>query len=402
MEKVVFADTFTKTFKKVLKIPSVVIDDPIFRLHYKFTGLAILFASILVSGYQFFGNPIMCIQKDDIPEKLLNTYCWIEATFTLPKAFNKKVGTEVVYPGVDKHNIGDEVIEHAYYQWVCFVLFLQAIMFCLPYFIWKTMESGRMKVLTEKLKSPVLSEDERKTSYEGLAKYFRFKRNDHQSYAFKFLMCEVLNFINVLSQIYFIDAFLGGEFRKFGADVVKYTNEEQENRLDPMIKVFPRITKCTFHKYGSSGDVQKHDALCLLPLNIINEKIFVVMWFWLVVLAVLDGTVLVYRFVIYFSSQARFLLLHCVSRLTTREDLKSLIPSFSYGDWFMLYLLADNIDNLHFREFILELKKPPEKKNTYDLPRPLDIVDSSQMKDKKLVINDDENAALLRSDESTV
>ncbi len=31
----------------------------------------------------------------------------------------------------------------------------------------------------------------------------------------------------------------------------------QEDRLDPMIYVFPRMTKCTFHKFGTSGEVRK-------------------------------------------------------------------------------------------------------------------------------------------------
>ena len=30
--------------------------------------------------------------------------------------------------------------------------------------------------------------------------------------------------------------------------------------MDPMSKVFPRVTKCTFQKYGPSGTVQNHDA----------------------------------------------------------------------------------------------------------------------------------------------
>ena len=55
---------------------------------------------------------------------------------------------------------------------------------------------------------------------------------------------------------------------------------QQEDRLDPMIYIFPRMTKCTFHKFGASGEVEKHDALCILPLNIVNEKIYIFIWFW--------------------------------------------------------------------------------------------------------------------------
>ena len=43
-----------------------------------------------------------------------------------------------------------------------------------------------------------------------------------------------------------------------------------------MIKVniiIYQVTKCTFHKYGPSGTVTRHDGLCILALNIINEKV---------------------------------------------------------------------------------------------------------------------------------
>ena len=39
-----------------------------------------------------------------------------------------------------------------------------------------------------------------------------------------------------------------------------------------MAKVFPKVSKCTFHRYGPSGTIGNHDGLCILPINIINEK----------------------------------------------------------------------------------------------------------------------------------
>ena len=38
----------------------------------------------------------------------------------------------------------------------------------------------------------------------------------------------------------------------------------------PIFKLCFRMTKCTFHKFGTSGNIEKHDALCILPLNIGN------------------------------------------------------------------------------------------------------------------------------------
>ena len=40
---------------------------------------------------------------------------------------------------------------------------------------------------------------------------------------------------------------------------------------------------------------QNHDALCLLPLNIVNEKIYLCMWVWLIFLAAASGLAVIYR-----------------------------------------------------------------------------------------------------------
>jgi hypothetical protein len=81
--------------------------------------------SIMVTAKQFFGDPITCI-SDEIPQKVIDTYCWIQSTFTLPNQLNRVVGTEVAHDGVGSYVEGvDEKIYHKYYQWVVFMLFFQ-------------------------------------------------------------------------------------------------------------------------------------------------------------------------------------------------------------------------------------------------------------------------------------
>ena len=74
---------------------------------------------------------ILSTFQGEIPEGVMDTYCWIHSTFTLPKLVSEEVGVVVPHPGVGPVpdlNYEEEIVRHTFYQWVCFVLFLQVRM----------------------------------------------------------------------------------------------------------------------------------------------------------------------------------------------------------------------------------------------------------------------------------
>lgn len=48
--------------------------------------------------------------------------------------------------------------------------------------------------------------------------------------------------------------------------------------------IFPVQAKCDYFNFGSSGTIQYIDSLCVLPQNVVNEKIFVFLYFWMIIL----------------------------------------------------------------------------------------------------------------------
>ena len=74
---------------------------------------------------------------EGVPTGIMNTYCWIHSTFTV-------VGK------------GEEKKYHKYYQWVCFFLFLQAMLFYIPRYLWKTSEGGKIKMLVQGARGELL------------------------------------------------------------------------------------------------------------------------------------------------------------------------------------------------------------------------------------------------------
>lgn len=340
--------------KGLLKLDSVCIDNNVFRLHYKATVIMLIAFSLLVTSRQYIGDPIDCI-VDEIPLHVMDTYCWIYSTFTIPDRTGI-VGKDMVQPGVVTHVEGeDEVKYHKYYQWVCFTLFFQAMLFYVPRYLWKCWEGGKLKMLVLDLNCPVVAEDSKSDRRKLLVDYFVSNLHSQNFYAYRFFLCEILNVINVIGQIFFMDFFLDGEFTTYGSEVVKFTEMEPEERIDPMSKVFPKVTKCTFHKYGASGTVQKFDGLCVLPLNIVNEKIYVFLWFWFIILASLSALSLLYRLAVIMGPKLRLVLLRARSRLSPHDQIKIIAEKCQIGDWFVLYQLGKNIDPLVYKQLVADL-----------------------------------------------
>nr|XP_022902438.1 innexin inx3 [Onthophagus taurus] len=334
-------------------IDKAIIDNMIFRAHYRITCAILFVCCIIVTANNLIGDPIQCI-SGSVPYHVLNTYCWITYTFTLPHEHHKKVGTEVAHPGLGNEN--QEKIYHSYYQWVPFVLFMQGVLFYVPHLIWKSWEEGKVRMITEGMRGSITgAKEERQDRQSRLVQYLVETMHMHNTYAFGYFLSEALNFINVLINIFMTDKFLGGAFLDYGTDVIRYSNMNQENRTDPMVAVFPRVTKCTFHKYGPTGTIQTHDALCVLAVNILNEKIYIFLWFWFIILAVLSGVALFYSAAVILLPNIRETILKRRFRFGTPSGVDTIIRKTQVGDFLLLHLLGQNLNLMIFGEILDDL-----------------------------------------------
>ena len=129
--------------------------------------------------------------------------------------------------------------------------------------------------------------------------------------------------------------------------------------------------QCRFNKYGPSGSIQTHDALCVLPINIINEKIYIFLYFWFVFLGAVSAAWLLYRLLTIFSRDLRVNIIHFRSDRMVREIFSYLPFYFSFlslqvpkelisaalsnprhstteklGDYLLLYFITKNVNPL--------------------------------------------------------
>lgn len=336
-------------------LDKAVIDNMVFRCHYRITSAILFVCCIIVTANNLIGDPISCINDGSIPMHVINTFCWITYTFTIPGQQHRQIGTEVAGHGLG-NEFGQEKRYHSYYQWVPFMLFFQGLMFYVPHWIWKNLEDGKMRMITEGLRGMVVvPEGYRKDRQNRIIKYIMASLNSHNGYSFGYFFCEALNFVNVIVNIFFVDRFLGGAFMTYGTDVIKFSNMDQERRYDPMIEVFPRLTKCTFHKFGPGGSPQRHDTLCVLALNILNEKIYIFLWFWFIILSVISGIALLCSLAVVMMPTTRETILKRKYRQGRSKDITALIRRLDIGDFLLLHFLGQNVSSKAYGEMIQDL-----------------------------------------------
>ncbi|XP_026729120.1 innexin inx2-like [Trichoplusia ni] len=360
-------------FRAFLKFENVCTDNNAFRMHYKVTVIMLLVFTLLVTSKQFFGEPIHCMSdsEKDSDKDAINSYCWIYGTYTLKSRFVGVEGLNMAYPGVGPNKAdNDEQIKHTYYQWVCFVLLGQSVMFYTPRYMWKIWEGGRLKALAADLSSPVVTKDWSEFRRGELISYLSYTNiHTHNMYALRYAFCEILNLVNVVGQIFLLDIFLGGAFRNYGAAVAAFTHTPRVPAdmidfaaVNPMDQFFPKLTKCWLRNYGPSGSLQVKDRLCVLPLNIVNEKIFVILWFWLIILAFVSTLAVLFRVLVLSLRPLRSLMIAGQLRYVKKNVISRIVKRFGFGDWFILYLLGKNMNPIIYKDLIVELSKELEHK----------------------------------------
>ncbi|GFT46218.1 innexin shaking-B [Nephila pilipes] len=331
--------------------------------------------SVIITSNQLVGHPIRCDHSQEssvLSEQMINQYCFISGTFLISTAFNKSVGDQIPHPGIDTSHEPEKFRYYFYYQWICFMFFIQAILFYAPRWIWKTRERGLIEILTGAFVDRHLGEREMKRRMENLVFYVIRTWNKHNWYAAEYMLCEFFAVINVICQFYLTDRFFEGYFWKYGINVIQFAllpedykifqNATLETQNNPMVVLFPRVTKCIFRMYGRTSTVETFDVLCVMTLNNINDKFYLFLWFWLIILTVLSVLEFIKDMTLVFSPDFRAYALCMRTSFIDERKIRMILRKASFGDWFLLDLLSLNLEQTFYTEFInvLVKDKPPK------------------------------------------
>jgi len=296
---------------------------------------------------------------------------------------------------------------------------IQAILFYLPRCAWLAMEGGLMNFLAKGHTDRIV-EDHQEKQKALLEHYHEHVHNKFSKYALGFFFCELLNSIISVSQIFVTNMFLNYQFLDYGTKVYEYYRLPAEERslpttlnpmcevfpkvavchyqrslpttLNPMCEVFPKVAVCHYQRYGRAGGPESKSAICVLSLNIINDKVFALIWFWHAILVIVGILRLITRVVQLSSSSIRFLLIkmqmhHYLSKNKHAKHIQHYVVNCSIGDWFVLYQMSKNMNKRFFAEFLalISIKINPDPDLSDDpeinILKPEDVLDNGGVDD---------------------
>ncbi|OAF70141.1 hypothetical protein A3Q56_02040 [Intoshia linei] len=280
-------------------------DDVVDRLHRNFTVCLLVVFAVVVSSKQYVGDPINCWVPAHFTgnhEDYTNTYCWVKNTYYLP--FDENI------PKDYEHELRRMI---PYYQWVPIILLLQALMFYIPCLFWRTLNSRSginvdsivtagvtylkidIKAIEEKSLDFVTNQLDRylreipnqprsnfTISLKSLTRIFDscFGKR-HGNYLITiYLMTKLLYLGNLIVQLFLLERFLGSDFLSYGIDVLWSMYESTEWTGSAR---FPRVTMCDF-LIRRVGNIQRYTVQCALTINLFNERIYLFIWYWFVLL----------------------------------------------------------------------------------------------------------------------
>jgi hypothetical protein len=364
-------------------------DDIIDRLNYYYTPLIFIIFALTLSAKQYVGQPIQCwipAQFTGAWEQYSENYCFVQNTYFLP--LNHYIPKDVQER---------EDREIGYYQWVPFVLGIQGILFYLPSLIWRILnwQSGIAVKSIVNMCDDVgnMQIDKRKNSVEVVATHLRdslrvqqnILKNTPVSFltrrgSYLNLLYLFIKFVYVIQcafQFIILNRFLSTNYTFWGFEILRdlaYGREWEESGH------FPRVTMCDF-EVRVLGNKHRHTVQCVLMINMFNEKVYLFVWWWILIVLIATIASLIYWIIMSFSKDqhhtfiTQYLRVYGLVPSESQGPVNKFVDSYLRHDGvFLLRLIASNAGDLITTDLVYHLwqqflQEEAAKAETLRIPR---------------------------------
>jgi len=357
-----------------LNLDGIDIDTWHFKFYSRLTPGLFMLAGAASIFSEVVGNDAISCKKTD---SYTTNYCWLHGVEHLkPDGISKDIHGSYCFSTASN---GDEKIWN-YYIWISLVMFLCGAAFLVPNEMWKKFEGGMLKQF-EGLKNMAVDKETR----EKIAEQFKDLTNNYtRTYFMTFVVFEVVYVFLGIAVFHLLDIFLDGHFKTYGLEAFQYFKGETEPTsitdtetkatvevtLNPMCSVFPTVVSCTVKTFAVVADsADTENTICVLGQNIMNQKIFLVLWVWFTILWCVTVCQIIYRVITIFVPSAQQTTIQFQLKSTDKDLLKAIrnlkLSNGNVGNWFLLTQIGGNSDPYAFRQFLEDVsgvKRTDEEK----------------------------------------
>ncbi|XP_046329070.2 innexin unc-9-like [Haliotis rufescens] len=173
----------------------------------------------------------------------------------------------------------------SYHLWIPLILFFQALAFKVPNIIWnsgKNFLTFNMDETVESMKCVQLTNAEnRQAIFSDAARVFgSLLRRNRFFLALLYLFVKILSCVNLIAQFMFLTIY----FRQYLAiRVGSYAGLDMGSIVKPLLV---KHVFCDIDVYMLKN-LRKFTVQCILPITEIYEKMFIFLWYWVFLLAVI-------------------------------------------------------------------------------------------------------------------
>lgn len=223
--------------------------------------------------------------------------------------------------------------------------------------------------IKETLEGNSESESKRADKILNLAKAADYiLRKSHAALFWKYVGIHVVALVIDFVAIGYLDFLLQGRFLTYG--FYSYIWRDPQKFTDYISQTFPPFASCELSEENQLVAKRTEKLGCHLTLMELYEKVFIFLWFWLIIMASVTIIYIAGVLIVFFTPCLRkriFYVKHPDYNDTKKMDtqLKDVYYECDYADFFLLHQIRKLLSNIQFFELLM-LMRDPESLNLLD------------------------------------
>ncbi|CAL4080201.1 unnamed protein product, partial [Meganyctiphanes norvegica] len=158
---------------------------------------------------------------------------------------------------------------------------------------------------------------------ERTAQYMAFNFNTHNGLFNKYLMCNVVALIVDLFTFQFLNFLFQGYFIQYGYQAYPFYRDPV-GFTDYMSQMFPPFANCELHNEVQLVNKRIERLGCHLTVMELYEKIFLLIWVWLIVLTAMTAAYILFLMLLWIP-QVRLLALRVAKPIHATDNTRTVI-----------------------------------------------------------------------------